>query len=202
MGMLDSSLDFTLLDCVDDFDDCAPVFLAQSDTTAGFLCANPKKLNRLKKRDENQKILLALSDFIELKKRFRIPPFAKKMVRNARKTSFVLPNGRSFRVVKKPQRISTEGKRESRESNKKKPNVLGLGSIVAGGDIPKSSSLHSDFLAHFGGLYSTSANESGKPFTLEWAVQNADIIVIDSLYEAKPSKIYKLGRTKAKILRH
>lgn len=202
MKMLDSSLDFALLDCVDDFDDCAPVFLAQSDTTAGFLCANPKKLNRLKKRDENQKILLALSDFIELKKRFRVPPFAKKMVRNARKTSFVLPNGRSFRVVKKPQRISMERKRESRESNKKKSNVLGLGSIVAGGDIPKSSSLHSDFLAHFGGLYSTSANESGKPFSLEWAVQNADIIVIDSLYEAKPSKIYKLGRTKAKILRH
>lgn len=204
MGILDSSLDFALLDCVDDFDDCAPVFLAQSDTTAGFLCANPKKLNRLKKRDENQKILLALSDFIELKKRFRIPPFAKKMVRNARKTSFVLPNGRSFRVVKKPQRISMERKRESRESNKKKSNVLGLGSIVVGGDMPKpnSSSLHSDFLAHFGGLYSTSANESGKPFSLEWAVQNADIIVIDSLYEAKPSKIYKLGRTKAKILRH
>lgn len=207
MEMLDSSLDFALLDCVDDFDDCAPVFLAQSDTTAGFLCANPKKLNRLKKRDENQKILLALSDFIELKKRFRIPLFAKKMVRNARKTSFVLPNGRSFRVVKKPQRISMERKRESRESresNKKKSNVLGLDSIVAGGDMPKfnSSSLHSDFLAHFGGLYSTSANESGKPFLLEWAVQNADIIVLDSLYETKPSKIYKLGRTKAKILRH
>lgn len=199
MEILDSSLDFGSLCSVDDFDDCAPVFLAQSDTTAGFLCANPKKLNRLKKRDENQKILLALSDFIELKKRFRIPLFAKKMVRNARKTSFVLPNGKSFRVVKKSQRISME---EKRKSSKKKSNALGLDSIVAGGDKPKSSSLHSDFLAHFGGLYSTSANESGKPFALEWAVQNADIIVLDSLYEAKPSKIYKLGRTKAKILRH
>lgn len=199
MEILNSSLDFTSLDCVDD--DCAPIFLAQSDTTAGFLCANPKKLNRLKKRDENQKILLALSDFGELKKRFRIPLFAKKMVRNARKTSFVLPNGKSFRVVKKPisNLISIECKRES---SKRKSNVLGVDSIVAGGDIPKSSSLHSDFLAHFGGLYSTSANESGKPFSLEWAVQNADIIVLDSLYEAKPSKIYKLGRTKAKILRH
>lgn len=201
MKMLDSSLDFASLDCVDDYDDCAPVFLAQSDTTAGFLCANPKKLNRLKKRDENQKILLALSDFIELKKRFRIPPFAKKMVRNARKTSFVLPNGESFRVVKKPQRISIGEKRESKKSIKKESSALGVGSIVRG-DMPKSSSLHSDFLAHFGGLYSTSANESGKPFALEWAVQNADIIVLDSLYEAKPSKIYKLGRTKAKILRH
>lgn len=201
MEMLDSSLDFALLDCVDDYDDCAPVFLAQSDTTAGFLCANPKKLNRLKKRDENQKILLALSDFRQLKRRFRIPLFAKKMVRNARKTSFVLPNGRSFRVVKKPQRISIEEKRESKKSIKKESSALEVGSIVRG-DAPKSSSLHSDFLAHFGGLYSTSANESGKPFALEWAVQNADIIVLDSLYEAKPSKIYKLGRTKAKILRH
>lgn len=201
MEMLDSSLSFASLDCVDDYDDCAPVFLAQSDTTAGFLCANPKKLNRLKKRDENQKILLALSDFRQLKRRFRIPLFAKKMVRNARKTSFVLPNGESFRVVKKPQRISIEEKRESKKSSKKESSALGVGSIVRG-DTPKSSSLHSDFLAHFGGLYSTSANESGKPFSLEWAVQNADIIVLDSLYEAKPSKIYKLGRTKAKILRH
>ena len=203
MEILDSRLDFDLLE---DFDDCAPVFLAQSDTTAGFLCANPKKLNRLKNRDEHQKILLALSDFGELKKHFRIPPFAKKMVRNASKTSFVLPNGKSFRVVKKPKSILRECKKDFRESISKKPNALGFDFSVDEGNMPKSNSslIHSDFLAHFGGLYSTSANESGKPFSLSWAVQNADIIVLDSggLYEAKPSKIYKLGKIRVKILRH
>ena len=198
MEILDSSL-VASLDCVDDYDECTPVFLAQSDTTAGFLCANPKKLNRLKKRDENQKILLALGDFRQLKMRFRIPLFAKKMVRNARKTSFVLPNGESFRVVKKPTFWQCK-----RESSEIKSNALDFGANVCNASKSKisSSSLHSDFLAYFGGLYSTSANESGKPFSLRFAVQNADIIVLDSLYEAKPSKIYKLGKTKAKILRH
>lgn len=154
-----------------------PVFLAQSDTTAGFLCANAEKLNALKKRDKNQKILLALSNFRELKKRFRIPRFAKNIVRKARKTSFVLPNGESFRVV-----VESKMQIFSHDSSK----------------------AHMEFLSHFGGLYSTSANESGKEFNLAWAVQNADIIVLDSrgFFETKPSKIYKLGKNRAKILRH
>ena len=158
-----------------DFD--CPIFLAQSDTTAGFLCANAKKLNAIKKRAQNQKILLALSDFRELKSRFRIPPFAKKIVRNAKKTSFILPNKESFRVVAKSKKLDS--------------NI-------------DFSNAHREFLSHFGGLYSTSANESGKAFNLAWALQNADIIVLDSrgIFEAKPSKIYKLNKHKAKILRH
>ena len=160
--------------------DC-PIFLAQSDTTAGFLCANAKKLNAIKKREPNQKILLALSDFRELKSRFRIPPFAKKMVRNAKKTSFILPNGNSFRVIVESKTLDFK-----LDSN------------------TDSSKAHREFLSHFGGLYSTSANESGKEFNLAWALQNADIIVLDSrgIFEATPSKIYKLGKNKAKILRH
>ncbi|MGX2971824.1 Sua5/YciO/YrdC/YwlC family protein [Helicobacter sp. T3_23-1059] len=162
-----------------DFD--CPIFLTQSDTTAGFLCANAKKLNAIKKRAQNQKILLALSDFRELKSRFRIPPFAKKIVRNAKKTSFILPNKESFRVVAESKKLD-----------------FTLDSNI------DFSNAHREFLSHFGGLYSTSANESGKPFNLAWALQNADIIVLNSrgIFEAKPSKIYKLSKHKAKILRH
>lgn len=165
---------------VDSSDVFEPVFLAQSDTTAGFLCANPHKLNAIKKRDKNQKILLALSDCKELKKRFRIPLFAKKWVRNAKKTSFILPNKESFRVVAE-SKISL--------CKLRKQDCI---------------QAHREFLSHFGGLYSTSANESGKEFNLAWALQNADIIVLDSrgLFETKPSKIYKLGKNRAKILRH
>lgn len=54
---------------MDFFTDCevAPIFLAQSDTTAGFLCADFVKLNAIKGRLKSQNTLLTLDSFVSLK---------------------------------------------------------------------------------------------------------------------------------------
>ena len=51
--------------------------------------------------------------------------------------------------------------------------------------------------------YSTSANESGKKFERSFCEKNADIIVEDknSLFEGKPSTLYKINAKKIKRLR-
>ncbi|OBV28738.1 hypothetical protein BKN38_09160 [Helicobacter sp. CLO-3] len=82
------------------------VFLAQTDTTAGFLSSDYRKLNAIKKRDVNQKVLLTLSDYQNLKARYRIPRAHRRRVRYARQTSFILPNGKSFRVVKDSRHLA------------------------------------------------------------------------------------------------
>lgn len=146
-------------------DSKALVFLAQTDTTAGLLSSDYKRLNAIKKRKIDQKVLLELSDFKILKSLFRIPKSHKIRVRRARKTSFILPNSKSFRVVK--------------------------------------DSTHLMFLRQFGALYSTSANESGKKFDLAWAIQNCDVVVLDSrgFSECKASSIFKLGKHRLKRIR-
>lgn len=60
---------------MDFFTDCevAPIFLAQSDTTAGFLCADFVKLNAIKGRLKSQNTLLTLDSFCKLKNLVRIP---------------------------------------------------------------------------------------------------------------------------------
>ncbi len=81
------------------------MFLAQTDTTAGFLSNNFKKLNAIKNRPISQKILLEVSDLTALKSFQRIPNTHKRFVRKAQKTSFILPNGKSFRVIQDEQHL-------------------------------------------------------------------------------------------------
>ena len=62
---------------------------------------------------------------------------------------------------------------------------------------------HLRFLARVGGLYSTSANPSGRGFALEWARSVSDICVLDrrELRENTPSRIYRVSRTRLKKIR-
>ncbi len=62
---------------------------------------------------------------------------------------------------------------------------------------------HREFLNKFKWMYSSSANESGKNFDEEFAINNADILLIDKrgYFESTPSKIYKLSKNKIKRLR-
>ena len=62
---------------------------------------------------------------------------------------------------------------------------------------------HRDFLKKFKWLYSSSANESGKPFDEKFAISQADVLIIDKrgYFEDTPSKIYKLSKSKLKRLR-
>ncbi len=69
------------------FSDC--VFLAQSDTTAGLLCLDFKRLNTKKGRQSSQKVILTLGSFQKLKELVRIPQKYKKIIRNSPKTTFI-----------------------------------------------------------------------------------------------------------------
>ena len=76
------------------------IYLAQTDTTVGFLSQDFKKLNKIKKRPINKKILKEVDSLSTLKSFVRVPNRFKKQVRRAKKITFIYPNGDSFRVVK------------------------------------------------------------------------------------------------------
>jgi tRNA A37 threonylcarbamoyladenosine synthetase subunit TsaC/SUA5/YrdC len=139
------------------------VFLAQSDTTAGLLSSNKAKLNKIKKRPSDKPCIECISSLQV--RNLRVPKMHKNAVRRAQKTTFILQNGYSFRVVK--------------------------------------NSLHISFLEKFHALYSTSANETNKHFSLDFAKNVSNVIVEDErgFFEAPPSKVLKLGKTKIKRVR-
>jgi len=76
------------------------IYLVQTDTTVGFLSQNKEKLNKIKGRKKSQKILREVDCLETLKEFVRVPNKFKKIVRNAKKTTFIYLNGESFRVVK------------------------------------------------------------------------------------------------------
>ncbi len=76
------------------------IYLAQSDTTAGFLSHDERELNRAKNRDEAQKCVITTANFLTLKNFVRVPNIHKNFVRRAAKTSFLYPNSKCLRVVK------------------------------------------------------------------------------------------------------
>ncbi len=76
------------------------IYLVQTDTTVGFLSCNPARLAAVKGRPAIRPFLKAYPDFAALNTELRIPPKDRRHVRKSVKTSFILPNGRSFRVVK------------------------------------------------------------------------------------------------------
>jgi tRNA A37 threonylcarbamoyladenosine synthetase subunit TsaC/SUA5/YrdC len=76
------------------------VYLTQTDTTVGFLSQNKKKLNEIKNRPINQPILIEIDSLNTLKKFTRVPNMFKNRVRRSKKTTFIYPNKKSFRVVK------------------------------------------------------------------------------------------------------
>lgn len=76
------------------------IYLAQTDTTAGFLSQDLEELNRLKNRPLNQPCLICVSKFEMLKNFTRVPCKFKNLVRRAKKTTFIYPNSKALRVVK------------------------------------------------------------------------------------------------------
>ncbi|QKF92916.1 Sua5 YciO YrdC YwlC family protein [Campylobacter sp. CCUG 57310] len=76
------------------------IYLAQTDTTAGFLSKDFNEINRLKNRPLHKPCLITTSKFSELKTLVRVPDKFKNLVRRARKTTFLYPNLKAVRVVK------------------------------------------------------------------------------------------------------
>jgi len=77
------------------------VYLAQTDTTVGFLSLDDKKLAKIKGRDPKQKTLQVVDSLKSLTNIIRIPIKRKKQIRRSKKTTYIYPNGLSFRVVEK-----------------------------------------------------------------------------------------------------
>ena len=76
------------------------IYLAQTDTTAGFLSKDFREINVLKRRAANKPCLITTAKLSELKNLARVPAKFKNLVRRARKTTFLYPNKRAVRVVK------------------------------------------------------------------------------------------------------
>lgn len=76
------------------------VFLAQSDTTAGFLSKDKDNITRAKRRPKGKEILIESSSIAIIKRNNRIPKILSKAIRRAEKTTFILPNHSAFRVIK------------------------------------------------------------------------------------------------------
>ncbi|RXJ88055.1 Sua5 YciO YrdC YwlC family protein [Arcobacter sp. CECT 8985] len=81
------------------------VYLVQSDTTVGFSSTNDEKLSNLKKRPPTQKILQVVDSFNTLKQNARVPKAHRKLVRRAKKSTFIYPNTHSFRVIPKDDKF-------------------------------------------------------------------------------------------------
>ena len=77
------------------------VYLVQTDTTVGFSSNNDERLTTIKQRDKNQKILQTVDSFKSLQNFTKVPKKFRKFVRNSKKTTFIYPNLKSFRVVSK-----------------------------------------------------------------------------------------------------
>jgi tRNA A37 threonylcarbamoyladenosine synthetase subunit TsaC/SUA5/YrdC len=77
------------------------VYLVQTDTTVGFSSFDDEKLSAIKQRPSSKKILHTVDSLKTLKENTRIPKRFRKKVRNSKKTTFIYPNGKSFRVVNK-----------------------------------------------------------------------------------------------------
>lgn len=76
------------------------VFLTQTDTTIGFVSQNADKLTQIKQRPPHKHYITAVNSLETLKVFTRVPQKYKNRVRRARKTTFVMPNGHSFRLIK------------------------------------------------------------------------------------------------------
>lgn len=75
------------------------VYLAQTDTTVGFLSRDALALSSAKERAASKPHLFTVNRFEKLTKLARIPNVHKKRVRRSHKTTFVYPNNKAIRVV-------------------------------------------------------------------------------------------------------
>jgi len=77
----------------------ACVFLAQTDTTVGFISQNADKITVIKQRPSYKHYITAVNSFHTLKTLVRIPQQHKNRVRRSTKTTFVMQNKESYRVI-------------------------------------------------------------------------------------------------------
>ncbi len=75
------------------------VFLTQTDTTIGFVSQNAEKLTEIKQRPSHKHYIQAVNSLHTLSTFTRVPQKHKNRVRRSKKTTFVMPNKVSYRVI-------------------------------------------------------------------------------------------------------
>jgi len=82
------------------------VYLTQTDTTIGFLSQDADRLTQIKQRPPHKHYIKAIDSLHTLKKHTRIPSKHKNRLRRASKSTFILPNGASYRVIHDPKHLA------------------------------------------------------------------------------------------------
>ena len=75
------------------------VFLTQTDTTIGFVSQDADKLTQIKQRPPHKHYIKAVNSLQTLQTFTRVPNRHKNRVRRAKKTTFIMLNTHSYRVV-------------------------------------------------------------------------------------------------------
>ncbi|QIR76218.1 Sua5 YciO YrdC YwlC family protein [Sulfurospirillum diekertiae] len=81
------------------------VYLAQTETTVGFLSQNAEALARTKNRPKGKPFLISVDSLNTLRSFTRVPKHHKNRVRRTQKTTFVYPCGLAIRVVKDEEHL-------------------------------------------------------------------------------------------------
>jgi len=76
------------------------VFLTQTDTTIGFVSQNDRKLTDIKQRPPYKYYIKAVNSLHTLQMFTRVPSVHRNQVRRAKRTTFIMPDGHSYRVIK------------------------------------------------------------------------------------------------------
>lgn len=79
------------------------LYLTQTDTTIGFVSQDPKTIDKAKRRKPNKHYIQVVNSLKTLQQFSRVPNKFKNQVRRAKRTTFIMPNGMSFRVVKETE---------------------------------------------------------------------------------------------------
>jgi len=78
------------------------IILTQTDTTVGFLSQDAQHLRKIKSRQSTKPFISVFQNFKTLKEQnIRIPTKRKKMLRRAKKSTFIVKN-RAFRIASYP----------------------------------------------------------------------------------------------------
>ena len=81
------------------------VFLTQTDTTIGFVSQNAERLTGTKQRAPHKHYIRAVNSLRTLHRLTRVPSKYKNRVRRQKKTTFIFPNGLSYRIIRDPHHL-------------------------------------------------------------------------------------------------
>jgi len=76
------------------------VFLTQTDTTIGFVSQSAERLTAIKQRPPHKQYIRAVNSLKTLQTFTRIPSIHRNRVRRAGKTTFIMPDGHSYRMIR------------------------------------------------------------------------------------------------------